>query len=203
MILETVSVGPMGVNCYILASKENARAIVIDPGDQAHKINACLDKYKLTCAFIVNTHGHYDHIGADNKFDVPVYVHKDEVPLLRNPMLNLSGLFAIPYSVKSEIKTLEEGQILGLDDIELKVLHMPGHSPGGIALLMLSPRNDIVFTGDSLFCQGIGRTDLAGGNESLLVKSIREKLFILKSETIIYPGHGASSTIGQEKDNLI
>ena len=118
-------------------------------------------------------------------------------------MLNLSGLFALPYSVKSEIKTLVDGQIIELDDIELKVLHMPVHSPGGIALLMQKPITNIVFTGDSLFCHGIGRTDLAGGNESLLIRSIKEKLFTLNPETIIYPGHGPSSTIGEEKSNLI
>ena len=202
MILETVSVGAMGVNCYVLASKEGAKAIIIDPGDQERKIQKVLDKHKLIPGFIINTHGHYDHIGADDKFNVPVYAHKLDVPLLKEPMLNLSGLFSEPYQVKSEIKLLEDGERITLDDIELKVLHTPGHTRGGITLLMEKPVDKVAFTGDTLFCQGVGRSDLAGGDEELLIKSIKEKLFTLASETKIYPGHGTPSTIGAEKNNL-
>ena len=202
MILETVLVGAMVVNCYILASKEGAKAIIIDPGDQERKIRQVLDKHKLIPGFIINTHGHYDHIGADDKFNVPVYAHKFDVPLLKEPMLNLSGLFSEPYQVKAEIKLLEDGERITLDDIELKVLHTPGHTRGGITLLLEKPVDKVAFTGDTLFCQGVGRSDLAGGDEELLIKSIKEKLFTLSPETKIYPGHGTSSTIGAEKNNL-
>lgn len=201
MILETVSVGPMGVNCYILALKENAKAIIIDPGDQARKINQVLEKYCLKPEFIINTHGHYDHIGADDKFDVPVYIHKNDSQFLKDAKLNLSAFFSVSYNVKSEVRHLEDNEIIKLGEIELKVLHIPGHTPGGVALLMLKPAERIVFTGDTLFCQGIGRSDLEGGNEQLLIKSIKEKLLILADDTVIYPGHGASSTIGEEKSN--
>jgi len=202
MILETISVGAMGVNCYILASKECSRAIIIDPGGQERKIRQVLDKYKLLPGFIINTHGHYDHIGADDKFNVPVYAHKLDVPLLKEPMLNLSGLFSLPCRVKSEIKPLEDGERVVLDDIQLKVIHTPGHTRGGITLLLEKPVDKIAFTGDTLFCQGIGRSDLSGGDEESLIKSIKDKLFILPSETKIYPGHGTSSTIGEEKKNF-
>ncbi len=202
MILETVSVGVMDVNCYILASKEGAKAIIIDPGDQERKIQQVLNKHKLVPGFIINTHGHYDHIGADDKFSVPIYAHKLEVPLLKEPMLNLSGLFSLPYKVKSEIKQLEDGDRVTLDDIQLMVIHTPGHTQGGITLLLEKPVDKIAFTGDTLFCNGIGRSDLSGGDEGVLIRSIKEKLFILPSETKIYPGHGASSTIGEEKNNL-
>jgi glyoxylase-like metal-dependent hydrolase (beta-lactamase superfamily II) len=94
---------------------------------------------------------------------------------------------------------LEDNQAIELQDLQLKVLHIPGHTPGGIALRMIKPTDKIVFTGDTLFCQGIGRTDLAGGDESLLVKSIKEKLLTLSDDTVIYPGHGPSSTIGEER----
>ena len=201
MILETVSVGSMGVNCYILAAKEGSRAIIIDPGDEKRKIQQVLDRHKLEPGFIINTHGHYDHIGADNKFDVAVYVHKLDAPLLKEPMLNLSGLFSLPYVVKSKIKFLEDGEIITLDDIRLRVIHTPGHTPGGITLLLEKPVDKIAFTGDTLFCSGMGRFDLAGGNEKLLIKSIRERLFTLPLETRIYPGHGPASTIGEEKKN--
>lgn len=199
MILESICVGPMQVNCYILAARESSKAIIIDPGSEAHKIKHILTKHSLSPAFIINTHGHYDHIGCDNKFAAPVYIHTQDLPLLKDPGLNLSGLFALPYAVKSEVRTLEDREIIGWDEIQLQVLHTPGHTPGGISLKLIRPTNKILFTGDTLFCQGIGRFDLAGGDESLLIKSIKEKLFVLSSDTVIYPGHGPSSTIGEEK----
>lgn len=201
MIFESISVGSMQVNCYILAGKAGAKAIIIDPGDQKNKIRAALDKHKLKPGLIINTHGHYDHIGCDEDFGVPVYIHSQDLELLRDSYLNLSGLFASPYSVKSEIKTLEDGGIIGLDDIELEVIHVPGHTPGGIALFMKKPKDNILFTGDALFYQGIGRADLPGGDERLLIWSIKERLLKLPDDTIIYPGHGPSSTISGEKKN--
>ncbi|MDO8662039.1 MAG: MBL fold metallo-hydrolase [Candidatus Omnitrophota bacterium] len=201
MILETISVGSLEVNCYILAQKENSRAIVIDPGAQARKINKVLDKFKLKPALIIHTHGHYDHIGADNELGVQVYAHKLDAPLLKDAMLNMSGLFSLPYTVKSEIKLLEDNQLIELDGVELKVLHTPGHTAGGIALVMQKPEKGIAFTGDTLFCHGIGRSDLASGNQALLIKSIKERLFTLPDDTKIYPGHGKSSSIGEEKKN--
>ncbi|MBU0547466.1 MAG: MBL fold metallo-hydrolase [Candidatus Omnitrophica bacterium] len=201
MILETLNVGPMQVNCYVLACAEGKQAIVIDPGDQEHKIKAVLDRYKLNPAMVINTHGHYDHIGSDDKFGVDVYVHKQDLVMLEDAKKNLSASFALAYKVKSEIKFLEDGEIIKLDCLELEVLHLPGHTPGGIGLLMKKPETGIVFTGDTLFCQGVGRCDLPGGSEYLLNKSIKEKLFVLPIETKVYPGHGASTTIGREKNN--
>lgn len=201
MILEIISVGSMEVNCYILAQEENSRAIIIDPGAQPWKISKVLGKLKLKPALIINTHGHYDHIGADNEWGAPVYAHKLDVPLLKDAMLNMSGLFSLPYTVKSEVKLLEDNQLIELDGIQLKVLHTPGHTPGGITLLLVKPENKIAFTGDTLFCQGIGRSDLTGGSQTQLIKSIEEKLFTLPDDTKIYPGHGDPSSIGQEKKN--
>jgi glyoxylase-like metal-dependent hydrolase (beta-lactamase superfamily II) len=199
MILETVCVGPTQANCYILASARNSPAIIIDPGAEESKIKKILDKHSFLPAFIINTHGHYDHIGCDDKFDVPVYIHSKDSALLKDPNLNLSGLFALPYQLQSDIRVLEDQDTLELQDLRLKVIHIPGHTPGGIALLMQKPTEKILFTGDSLFCQGIGRSDLAGGDESLLIKSIKERLLTLPGDTIIYPGHGPSSTIAEEK----
>ncbi len=199
MILETICVGPLEVNCYILAKDKASQAIIIDPGAEARKIRKVLDGHGLKPAFIVNTHGHYDHIGADDEFGVPVYAHKEDVALLRDPRLNLSGLFSLPYRVKADIKILKEGSILELDDFQLRVVHIPGHSPGGIALIMQKPAEKIAFTGDSLFRLNIGRSDLEGGNEDLLIRGIKEKLLTLPDDTVIYPGHGHPSTIGEEK----
>ncbi|MBM3243532.1 MAG: MBL fold metallo-hydrolase [Candidatus Omnitrophica bacterium] len=202
MILEQVTVGAMGVNCYILSSNINSKALIIDPGEEAAKIKKVLSSHKLTPGVIINTHGHYDHIAADDDFNVPVYVHRLDAPLLTEPMLNLSGLFAKPYKVKSDIVLLEDGEIIAFDGIELKVLHTPGHTRGGISLSVVKPEAKVVFTGDTLFYQGIGRSDLAGGDEERLFKSIDDKLFTLPPETKVYPGHGPSSTIGQERKYL-
>lgn len=199
MILETLVVGPLQVNCYILASDKDPRAIIIDPGAEAEKIKEALSRHKLNPAFIINTHGHFDHIGCDNSFSVPVYAHKAEVSLLKEPQLNLSALFSSPCAVKSEITALEDKQRISLGKIELEVIHTPGHTPGGICLFLRNPKKNILFSGDTLFFQGIGRTDYEGASEQVLLKSIKERLFILPDDTIVYPGHGPSSTIGREK----
>lgn len=201
MILEGITVGPMQTNCYILSSGRGLSAIIIDPGSELNKINKILDKHKLKPAFVINTHGHFDHIGCDDKFGVPVYIHKQDLAMLQDAKLNYSASFALPYHVKSETIALNEGDYLKLDDISLRVMHTPGHSPGGITLLLEKPVDKIAFTGDTLFCQGIGRSDFAGGDESLLIKSIKEKILTLPEETVIYPGHGGSSTVGMEKKN--
>lgn len=199
MILETVCVGEFQVNCYILASKDDSLAIIIDPGNEENKIKKVLNKYKLKPAFIINTHGHIDHIGCDDKFDVSIYAHRDDVALLKSPELNLSSFISQPYIVRSKIKVLEDKENISLGDMQLEVIHLPGHTPGGIGLLMKKPGNKIVFTGDTLFYQGIGRTDFTGADENLLIKSIKDKLLKLSDDTVIYPGHGPSSTIGHEK----
>jgi hydroxyacylglutathione hydrolase len=201
MILETVNVGPMQVNCYVLASASGAQAIIIDPGDQAAKIKAVLAKHKLKPAMVINTHGHYDHIGSDDEFGVTVYVHKKDLPMLLDAAKNLSASFWRAYKVNSEIKTLEDHEIIKLDSLELEVLHLPGHTPGGIGLLMKNPQTDIVFTGDTLFCRGVGRSDLPGGSQEQLEEAIAGKLFVLPEDTRVYPGHGPATTIGQEKNN--
>jgi len=200
MIFESLSVGSMEVNCYVLASAKKSKAIIIDPGDEEDKIRQVLGDYGLMPGMVINTHGHFDHIGCDDKFAVPVYIHRLDAVMLKDAKSNFSVFFVSPYKVKSEIKNVEDKDTIKLEDIELEVLHTPGHTPGGICLLMRRPENKILFTGDSLFCQGIGRADL-GGDEELLLRSIREKLLVLPDDTVIYPGHGPSSTIGEEKVN--
>jgi glyoxylase-like metal-dependent hydrolase (beta-lactamase superfamily II) len=199
MILETICVGVFEVNCYILASRNESEAIIIDPGADEHKIRRILNRYMLEPAFIINTHGHIDHIGCDDKFGVPVYVHRQELGLLRDPQLNLSNFLMPSYNIKAKIKTLEDKEIVELDQLQLEVIHTPGHTPGGICLLMKKPTDKILFTGDTLFYQGIGRTDFPGANERELIKSIKDKLLKLNDDIVIYPGHGPSSTIGEEK----
>lgn len=201
MLLKALCVGQMQVNCYILASEEGSAAIIIDPGDDCSKIKEALAKYKLRPGLIINTHGHIDHIGCDDEFGIDIYAHSKEVPLLKDPRLNLSGSLTCAFSVKAKINPLEDRESIILEKIELEIIHLPGHTPGGIALLLKKPKNKILFTGDSLFYRGIGRTDFPGSDEELLIKSIKERLFSLSKDTVIYPGHGPSSTIGEEKKN--
>jgi hydroxyacylglutathione hydrolase len=200
MILETVVVGSMEVNCYILGSGSGRKAIIIDPGEDEKKIRKALEKHSLVPAVVINTHGHYDHIGCDDVFKVPVCIHSQDAGMLIDAKRNYSAFLACPYKVKSEIKKQEDKQKIILEDIELEVRHIPGHSHGGIALVLKKPKDKIVFSGDSLFWGSIGRSDL-GGNEELLVRSIKEKLLSLPDDTIVYPGHGPATSIGEERAN--
>lgn len=195
MRIDTLTVGQMQVNCYILSSKATKNAILIDPGDEYSRIRAYLDKYKLKPQFIVHTHGHIDHIQADNELNLPVYAHSMDVGLLKDPERNLSNFLSSPFKVKPDIRPMEDSQILNLDDLSLEIIHTPGHTPGGICLKSAQ----VVFTGDTLFAGGIGRTDFPGASYEQLLKSIQDKLLVLPDETVIYPGHGPSSTIGEER----
>jgi len=199
MILETVCVGMMQVNCYVLARQAHSPAVIIDPGAEPRKIKKILEKHSLTPVIVINTHGHYDHIGADDAFGVPVYIHREDAPLLKEPLRNLSAIFGVPEVVKSPVKTVEDNETITAAEMQLKVMHIPGHTPGGIALQLLPAAAFIVFTGDSLFFRGIGRSDLTDGNEFQLKKYIAQRLLTLPDPTVIYPGHGPSSSIGEEK----
>ncbi len=201
MIFESLCVGHMGVNCYILASGEGRKAIIIDPGSDYNKIRRLMDKHKLVPGLVINTHGHYDHIGCDDKFGVPVYIHQDDKDFLHEPSLNLSELFFVPYKVNAEVHVITDNQEISLDDIRLKAIHVPGHTPGGVALLMLSPKTDILFSGDILFYRGIGRSDLGGGSQEQLVSHIKNKILTLNPSIVVYPGHGQSTTIKEETEN--
>ena len=199
MILQSVCVGPYEVNCYILAQDKNSEAIIVDPGDEPDKIRRLLTRYKLKPGLIINTHGHIDHIGANDAFGVYVYIHKDDLNFLNDPHSNLSGFLSAPLRIRSPAHALEDKEEIHLGKIKLQVLHTPGHTPGGICLLLKEPKNNIVFTGDTLFYQSIGRTDFPFASFEQLKKSVEERLFVLDNQTQVYPGHGQSTTIGQEK----
>ncbi len=199
MILETVRIDPYEENCYILAQDKDSEAIIIDPGNEPDKIKRVLARYRLKPGLIINTHGHIDHIGADDAFGVCIYIHKDDVDFLSDPDLNLSRLFAMSLRIISPRRTLKDKEEIRLGKIRLQVLHTPGHTPGGICLLLKEPKTNIVFSGDTLFYQGVGRTDFPLASSEQLKKSLEERLFVLDNQTKVYPGHGQPTTIGQEK----
>jgi glyoxylase-like metal-dependent hydrolase (beta-lactamase superfamily II) len=200
MRLKRLSLGPFEVNCYIIIS-DSGRAILLDPGAEAEKIKEILKKEKVSTSFILHTHGHLDHIGADNDFPLPVYIHKADLPLMKDPILNLSQLFTQPFIVEQKIIPFDSEQSINLDEINLKVIHTPGHTPGSSCFLFTDHNQKVLFSGDTLFYLGIGRTDFPGGNQKELIKSIKDKLLLLDEDTVVYPGHGPSTCIGKEKKN--
>lgn len=187
---------PIAANCYIFGCANTKEAVVIDPGGGDELIKQEISASGLTPVFIINTHGHGDHIGANSKMGLPVYIHVADAQFLTNPLKNLSGILGIPVSSPPASRLLEDGDKIELGDLILEVIHTPGHTPGSICIRC----DEIVFTGDTLFAEGVGRTDLEGGSEFRLFKSIRERLFILPDETKVYPGHGPATTIGHEKE---
>lgn len=196
MILKTIVVGQMEANCYIFGSCEGKEAIVIDPGDDYEKVIASImDEPGLELKYIVNTHGHIDHIGANHRFGLPILIHELDADLLRDPEKNLSAFFGAPYRSPRAERLLKDGDKIHVGEIILTVIHTPGHTPGGISLRY----NDLIFTGDTVFKMGIGRTDFPHSSQVQLVSSIKERVLIYDDKVSIYPGHGPPSTIGEEK----
>ena len=197
MKIDHLILGAFETNCYVLRESETAKdCLVIDTGLQAGELIEFLKRYKMNPMAVVLTHGHADHVAGvavlcKNFPHIKVYIHKFDAEMLT------SSLVLRPSSLVP-ILLLEEKSIIEQAGIKLDVLHTPGHTPGGICLY--SKDEAIVFTDDTLFASGVGRTDL-GGNIAQLIKSIREKLFTLPDDTIVYPGHGLVTTIAQEKAN--
>lgn len=196
-LLERIVVGPIETNCYLLADAASRQALIIDPGEAPERIIKRLEYKTLKPIAIVNTHGHVDHIMANQAlktvYKIPIYIHENDNEFLTDPALNYSqyvggGLTLPPADIK-----LKEGDIIDVGGLTVQVYHTPGHTPGGICLLC----EDLLFTGDTLFCGSIGRTDLPGGDDETLTNSL--KLFSkLPKELKVYPGHGPESTIAQE-----
>ncbi len=191
-------VGPLGVSCYIVADPATKEACVIDPGADASKIMNFIRKNALELKFVINTHGHGDHIAANKDLGVPVYIHAADKDCLTDPKKNLSaGIFMADIVSPKASRILEDGDMVELGKLKFKVLHTPGHTKGSISLAL----DNMIFTGDTLFRGGVGRADLPGGDEDELLESIRKKLLVFTDDTVVYPGHGGPSTIGEERRN--
>jgi len=188
-------VGPLEVNAYVAADPVKKEAFLIDPGGDPGRIKRFLDRNGFTLKFIINTHGHGDHIAANGFFKAPVYIHRLDADFLADPEKNLSATFGFPITSPGASRLLEDGETLAAGDMKMEILHTPGHTPGSISIRM----GGAVFTGDALFRGSIGRTDFSYGDEELLIESIKNKLLVLDDDTVIYPGHGEPSTIGEER----
>ena len=198
MIIHTMPVGEMQTNAYIITDEATQETIVVDPGGNAERILAYLTDHELKLIEIVLTHYHFDHTGAVKALmqalDVPLAMHTLDSPHLEKPPRYLA-----PYSPSglSATRQVEDGDTINIGMAQAVVLHTPGHSPGGISLWFAAV--PAIICGDTLFREGIGRSDLPGGDQDTLTKSIRKVLYQLPDETVVYPGHGPSSTIGHEK----
>ena len=196
--------GPLQTNCYILSNKDG-NGLIIDPGEEPDKVIQYINKKKLKPKSILLTHAHFDHIGAVDsireKYSIPVYVHKKEKDWLLDPALNGSQFFLHGHVIRAKeadyLITSEENMVL--DGFSFKVFETPGHSPGSISFYF--QQDGIVVSGDALFQASIGRTDLPGGSHEVLLRSIHDKLLVLPEETVVLPGHGPATTIGQEMDS--
>lgn len=193
--LKKFIVGPMEVNCYLVADPVTKEACIVDPGAGANSIKNFLRKNGFDLKFVINTHGHGDHIAANGYFNSPIYIHRLDKDFLTDPDMNLSRMFLFTVTSPKPARVLEDGDKIPLGGLELEIIHTPGHTPGSVSIKL----DDVIFTGDALFAGGVGRTDFSYGDEELLLKSIKEKLLTFSDDIVIYPGHGESSTIGRER----
>ena len=201
MIIKNVVVGPLEVNCYILGCEDTKEAAIIDPGDNADEIIGIIEKEGLKPKFIINTHAHFDHIGGvkaiQDYFKIDFILHKEDLFLVENASEQATAFGLKPISKPEVNKYVNNGEIITLGNKSITVIHTPGHSPGCVCYYL----DNNVFVGDTLFASSIGRTDLPGGSHETLINSVKEKLLILGDNTIVHPGHGPSTTIGNEKEH--
>jgi len=195
MILKRFVVGSLETNCYIFGDEESKEVVLIDPGGDPTLIKGFLKKNNLKLKCIINTHGHGDHIGANSSFEADVLIHKLDGDFLQNPDLNLSTAFGANISSPGARRLLNDGDNIKVGKLNLDVIHTPGHTPGGICLKY----DNVLFSGDTLFFEGVGRTDIPNASWGALLDSIRNKLMPLPDDCKVYPGHGPETSIGHER----
>lgn len=201
MIFEAIVVGELGVNCYLLADSQSKEGVVIDPGAEPERIIAAIKAKGIKVTSVLNTHGHFDHIGGNRTLaeatGAPIMISRED-----EPFLSRAATSARMYGLSSDDSPapsayLAEGDLVRFGSHQLKVIHIPGHSPGGSCFYL--ENEAILISGDSLFAESIGRTDLPGGSQAQLVGAIRAKLLTLPETVKVFPGHGPATTIGHEK----
>ena len=204
MIHEILPVGMLACNCSILGDEPSGEAVVIDPGDDIEQVRQILAKHHLRVKYIVATHAHIDHVGGIEKLKqatgAAVLMHQGDLPLYQNLALQAEWLGVPAPGVTEVDQFLKEGDSLRCGSLRLEVLHTPGHSPGSLSL-HLSGKDQRILSGDTLFQGSIGRTDLWGGSWDDILRSIHNRLLIFPDPTPVFPGHGAPTTIGEERES--
>jgi len=201
MILKTLIVGELETNCYILGDEKTREGIIIDPGGEFELIEKTLKELNLEIKYIVLTHGHSDHIGAlaelKKRTGAQILIHQEDAEMLCEPEKNLS-VFSFKLICAPEAdRVLKDKEKIKISKIELEVFHTPGHTKGSISLLT----DKIIFSGDLIFYGSVGRTDIPGGSYQKLLRSIQDNILNKEDDTIIYPGHGPATTVGEERKN--
>ncbi len=196
MLVKTLTVSMFATNCYLLVCPDTGEGVIIDPGADGKKIISTVHQSDMRVKFIINTHGHIDHIGANGRvkeaFKIPILLHENDLKLYHNPGF---GLGLITGKQPQPDRFLVENERIDFGNLNLRVIETPGHTQGGISLIC----GEALFCGDTLFAGSIGRTDLAGGSYQQLLDSIKNRLLTLPLETKVYPGHGPATTIETEK----
>jgi len=199
LIIKELIVGPLMANCFICGCSKTKEAVVIDPGGDADTILLSLADAGLKVKYIINTHGHFDHVSANGKMKdatgADILIHPLDAPMLEKLSSN-AAFFGVSVENSPPCdQTLEEGDSVSFGEITLKVIHTPGHTPGGISLYT----DGVVFVGDTLFSGSIGRTDFPGGDFNTLISSNKTKLFKMEDDMRVFSGHGPETSIGMEK----
>jgi glyoxylase-like metal-dependent hydrolase (beta-lactamase superfamily II) len=201
MEITTLAVSMFQTNCFLVHDTKTGEGVIIDPGDEGSRIIAEIERLGFTPRSILLTHGHGDHIGAVEKikdrYNIPVYAGQGAEEMIKASNENFSSMYGVEISCPPPDHILAEGDEIPVGSEKLKVIATPGHSLEGICL----HSGDVLFCGDTLFSNSIGRTDLPGGDHEQLIRMIKEKLLILPDETICYPGHGPQTTIGVERQH--
>lgn len=201
MVIAAIAVGNLATNCYIVSCDDTKEAVVIDPGGDADRIIDYIDKEELKVKYIINTHGHHDHILANREIkdhtNAELLIHEDDAPMLVSPEKNFSEFLGDKNQSPKEDKALRDGELIKFGKAcKFKVIHTPGHTQGGICLY--AEEENILFAGDTLFYGSIGRTDLPGSNYQKMIKSLT-RLMKLPDKTMVLPGHGPKTSIANEK----
>lgn len=199
MEFDSVIVGTLETNCYLVYCPQSLECAVVDPGAEANKIFHLIARKRLNPVIILNTHGHIDHIGANKdvkeRFNIPLCIHPSDKPMLENIQQSELSFFLEAKNSPPPDRYLEDGDTITIGKSCLRVIHTPGHTPGSVSFL----GDGFILSGDTLFYGGVGRTDFPGGSWQELEKSIKNKILTLPDETIVLTGHGPSTSVGQEK----
>ncbi len=199
MKLETIIVGQLETNCYIISEDQGTAAAIIDPGDDSVKILAAVSALGLSVEKLLLTHGHWDHVGALSEIaaetGAEIMIHEEDREMLANPEKNLSVVTLFERRSAEADQGLIDGQSISVGGLEVKVIHTPGHTPGSVSFLA----ENHLFDGDLLFYGSIGRTDFPGGSQEQLHHSVHGKVMTLPDETIIHPGHGPQTSVERER----
>jgi len=199
------AVGPLAVNCYILFDQDTRDAAIIDPGGEPRQIMEWVKKIDARVLYILNTHGHCDHTGANlalkEQWDVPIGIHEFDAHLLEDPDLSGANVLNLPFTLHKPDFTFVDGEFVDVGGVRLWAIHTPGHSPGSCSFFLWSDGygRPVLFSGDTLFAGGVGRTDLPTGNQSDLFISLDKLVKCIPEETMVFPGHGPVTSFANER----